>query len=133
MYKLPNSKQTVIKQVVVINLLAVGGDRLVRLFLSFRDARLPVSSNHFDFFHDSFLPSLLLLLYSAFDLARTSNSTSLPVNHFNPSNSTQMPAETRSADRVSNYNKFWEKKSANDNDTHRANRLDQYTEVVNGG
>lgn len=43
-----------------------------------------------------------------------------------------MPAETRSANRVSNYNKFWEKKSTDDSDTHRANRLDQYTEVVNG-
>ncbi|ODN98544.1 sterol 24-C-methyltransferase [Cryptococcus wingfieldii CBS 7118] len=43
-----------------------------------------------------------------------------------------MPADARSADRVSNYNKFWEKKPIDDNDTHRANRLDQYTDVVNG-
>ncbi|WVW83092.1 hypothetical protein I302_105110 [Kwoniella bestiolae CBS 10118] len=43
-----------------------------------------------------------------------------------------MPADARSANRVTNYNKFWEQKSANDNETHRANRLDQYTEVVNG-
>lgn len=43
-----------------------------------------------------------------------------------------MPVETRSADRVSNYNKFWEKKSADDNDLHRDNRKDQYTDVVNG-
>lgn len=43
-----------------------------------------------------------------------------------------MPVETRSADRVTNYNKFWQKDSAKDNETHRADRLDAYTDLVNG-
>lgn len=35
-------------------------------------------------------------------------------------------------DRIANYTKFWEKDSANDNESHRENRLNNYTDVVNG-
>ena|ERR1700761_5569656 len=34
--------------------------------------------------------------------------------------------------RVENYTGFWEKDSANDTEVQRANRLDQYTDVING-
>lgn len=40
--------------------------------------------------------------------------------------------ELRKADRVNNYTKRWEKDAANDNETHRAERLEDYTELVNG-
>ncbi len=43
-----------------------------------------------------------------------------------------MPAEQRVEKRVANYTKFWQKDSVADNDSHRDNRKDQYTEVVNG-
>lgn len=44
-----------------------------------------------------------------------------------------MPAaDARSEARVSNYTKFWNKDSAKDTETDKSNRLDQYTDLVNG-
>lgn len=43
-----------------------------------------------------------------------------------------MPADARSESRVSNYTKFWQKDSAKDGEADKANRLDQYTDLVNG-
>jgi hypothetical protein len=43
-----------------------------------------------------------------------------------------MPVEVRKADRVANYTKRWEENAQDDNETHRQNRLDDYTELVNG-
>lgn len=40
--------------------------------------------------------------------------------------------ELRKQDRVSNYTKRWEENAKDDNETHRQNRLDDYTELVNG-
>jgi sterol 24-C-methyltransferase len=40
--------------------------------------------------------------------------------------------DARKESRVNKYTKYWQKDSAQDNETHRANRLDEYTEVVNG-
>jgi sterol 24-C-methyltransferase len=41
-------------------------------------------------------------------------------------------ADGRVNDRIANYTAFWEKDSKNDGETQKANRLDNYTEVVNG-
>lgn len=41
-------------------------------------------------------------------------------------------ADARSESRVSNYTKFWKKDSAQDGDADRENRLEQYTDLVNG-
>jgi len=41
-------------------------------------------------------------------------------------------ADGRVKERVSNYTGFWEKDSANDNETQKANRLENYTDVING-
>ena len=41
-------------------------------------------------------------------------------------------ADGRVKERVSNYTGFWEKDSAKDNEEHRANRLENYTDVING-
>lgn len=41
-------------------------------------------------------------------------------------------ADGRVKERVSNYTGFWEKDAANDNETQRANRLENYTDVING-
>lgn len=46
--------------------------------------------------------------------------------------STQMPVEHRQTERVQKYAKRWDKDSANDTDAHKQQRLDEYTEVVNG-
>ncbi|BEI87180.1 hypothetical protein CcaverHIS002_0705260 [Cutaneotrichosporon cavernicola] len=44
-----------------------------------------------------------------------------------------MPAaDARSEARVSNYTKFWKKDSAADGNTDRSNRIDKYTDLVNG-
>jgi len=40
--------------------------------------------------------------------------------------------ELRKTDRVANYTKRWEDDAKDDNETHRQNRLDDYTELVNG-
>jgi sterol 24-C-methyltransferase len=40
--------------------------------------------------------------------------------------------ELREEERVNKYTKYWEKDSAQDNETHRANRLEDYKDVVNG-
>ena len=40
--------------------------------------------------------------------------------------------ELRKANRVENYTKRWEDDAKDDNETHRQNRLDDYTELVNG-
>lgn len=45
---------------------------------------------------------------------------------------TMPSADARSEARVSNYTKFWQKDSAKDGNDDRANRLEQYTDVVNG-
>lgn len=44
----------------------------------------------------------------------------------------QMPVEHRQTERVQKYAKRWDKDSANDTEEHKQNRLDEYTEVVNG-
>lgn len=41
-------------------------------------------------------------------------------------------ADGRVKERVSNYTGFWEKDSANDNEAQRSNRLNNYTDVING-
>jgi hypothetical protein len=41
-------------------------------------------------------------------------------------------ADGRVNDRIANYTAFWEKESTKDSDTQKANRLENYTEVVNG-
>jgi sterol 24-C-methyltransferase len=41
-------------------------------------------------------------------------------------------ADGRSDSRIQNYTKFWQKDTANEVDADNANRLDSYTEVVNG-
>jgi sterol 24-C-methyltransferase len=43
-----------------------------------------------------------------------------------------MPVEHRQTERVQKYAKRWDKDSANDTEEHKQNRLDEYTEVVNG-
>jgi len=43
-----------------------------------------------------------------------------------------MPVEVRSHERVTNYQKFWQKHSANDTEDHRIIRFDKYTDLVNG-
>lgn len=44
-----------------------------------------------------------------------------------------MPSvDARSEARVSNYTKFWKKDSAQDGEVDKSNRLDQYTDLVNG-
>jgi sterol 24-C-methyltransferase len=43
-----------------------------------------------------------------------------------------MPVEHRQTERVQKYAKRWDKDSANDTDAHKQQRLDEYTEVVNG-
>ena len=43
-----------------------------------------------------------------------------------------MPVEVRSNERVTNYNAFWQKDSASDNEQHRDIRFDKYTDLVNG-
>jgi sterol 24-C-methyltransferase len=44
-----------------------------------------------------------------------------------------MPAaDARSEARVSNYTKFWQKDSAKDGEEDRSNRLEKYTDLVNG-
>lgn len=44
-----------------------------------------------------------------------------------------MPAaDARSETRVSNYTKFWQKDSAKDGNADKAQRLDKYTDLVNG-
>lgn len=40
--------------------------------------------------------------------------------------------EKRNLDGISNYSKFWQKDSKIDKDTDQANRLSEYTSVVNG-
>jgi sterol 24-C-methyltransferase len=47
------------------------------------------------------------------------------------SNRTTM-ADGRVKERVSNYTGFWEKDSANDSEAQKANRLENYTDVING-
>lgn len=39
---------------------------------------------------------------------------------------------TRNLDGITNYTKFWQKDSKNDTDVDMANRLTEYTSVVNG-
>jgi len=48
--------------------------------------------------------------------------------------STVTPAgsDKRNHDGISNYTKFWQKDSKNDSETDMANRLTEYTSVVNG-
>ena len=41
-------------------------------------------------------------------------------------------ADGRVKERLSNYTSFWEKDSANDNETQKANRLENYADVING-
>ncbi|KAL7423949.1 Delta(24)-sterol C-methyltransferase [Cryptotrichosporon argae] len=55
----------------------------------------------------------------------------LPPTPDPPTTPPSMP-ETRSESRVSNYTKFWQKESAKDGEADLANRLDQYTDLVNG-
>ena len=43
-----------------------------------------------------------------------------------------MSPDGRVQSRVENYAKFWDKDSAQDGQAQMDNRLDQYTEVVNG-
>lgn len=40
--------------------------------------------------------------------------------------------DLRSETRTSQYSNFWNKDSAQDTEADRANRLDQYTDVING-
>lgn len=40
--------------------------------------------------------------------------------------------ELRQEDRVNNYTKRWQENAKDDNETHRQERLGDYTELVNG-
>lgn len=46
--------------------------------------------------------------------------------------STTAMKDGRVESRTANYAAFWQKDSADDKDVDRDNRLDQYTDVVNG-
>ena len=49
-----------------------------------------------------------------------------------PASTVSTTGERRNLDGISNYTKFWQKDAKNDTDTDMANRLTEYTSVVNG-
>lgn len=49
-----------------------------------------------------------------------------------PDLSDNMGADGRVNERIENYTKFWEKDSTKDTETERDNRLENYTDVING-
>lgn len=53
-------------------------------------------------------------------------------NTMAPTATSTAPSGARNLEGISNYTKFWQKDSKNDGETDTANRVDQYTSVVNG-
>lgn len=43
-----------------------------------------------------------------------------------------MPVQKRSEKKMTGYNAMWDKKAAQDNETHLKSRVENYTELVNG-
>ena len=48
------------------------------------------------------------------------------------STTTAPSADGRVNSRIANYTGFWEKDSAKDTDVQKSNRLENYTDVING-
>jgi sterol 24-C-methyltransferase len=46
--------------------------------------------------------------------------------------STSTTTDGRVNSRIENYTAFWEKDSAKDSDVQKANRVENYTDVING-
>lgn len=78
------------------------------------------------------MKKILLILHERLLSGNPFKSLRIHANHEQTNDSTTSNQQLRNNEGIADYTKFWQSDSRKDSETDQANRLDQYTSVVNG-